>query len=361
MKTKATIFLFWFICIIETPTLTKSKRKHKRQNKQQVETAVETITTQTRQSTPKNEVHRIPTIYRPDIIKDVQPLTDHLNHFLKPLDFTPEAIENFIKYTFNHPRYAAEFLPHNFTHIKQFLVNGKEKQLPRIYTKSVCKLFSKKIKETPYTNAYAFSAIIQDIPDLCDYHFSPQTRSSLEGVTEKVKDLLYSSFLNKFSYFQDKPDEFLDELSEHIASETKKNDEEDVSDDQLRYSIIHLLENGLNKIIWSAEDQHEIWPSIKKLDEDLSTLAERQIIGEDDDLDDLYWSLANRFCYFIEQMSEHLDLSFYTPIKKDIEESNLVMFQLEEQEDNMESKAQRMARAIVEAEAKYQAQKMGLL
>lgn len=280
--------------------------------------------------------------------------TDVATNFLEPVACTQRGLESFFKNVFNHPDYASEFLPYNFSHLTQLLQYGKEKEQPNVYTKSVLKLFLQKIKSCPHINAYEFCDLLEKFPSLVDHKSNAQNSNGIfEQLKKSIKELLHSAFLNKFSFFQEKPDEFLDELSIETAKAVQGyNFSSDTSAEQLSASVVRFIENGLGKIIWSPTDQHEIWNSFKMISLNLEILSKQGIILELDDLDDLYWSLMNRFCYFVDTMAIHLNPIFYAQIKKDLEENNLPIFHMEEQEELLETKIKHLAHTILKAEAK---------
>lgn len=296
-----------------------------------------------------------------DINDDQAAHKDPIVNFLSPIEFTSEGTHTFIKHVYNHPEYATDFLPHNFTHVLQFLQHGKQTKQSRIYTKSVCKFFAKKENELSYINPYSYDDMLKQLPDLLEYQFESKTKTDIVANNNTIKEILSTS-LQKFSPNAQSPEQFFDGVAQeimHAFGDKKSNDE--VSENQLRQVIVRFIDNGLNKLIWSPDDQKEIWTSIKNISEHLATLTESNIIDTTDDLDDLYWSLTNRFCYFLENMGQYLGPSFFQAVKDDLQNRSLFMLQLEEQEDLMTCKTERIARSLFAAEAKARARQLGLI
>jgi hypothetical protein len=93
------------------------------------------------------------------------------------------------------------------------------------------------------------------------------------------------------------------------------------------------------------------WTQVKHIAEQLASLLDNNIIDDTNDLDDLYWSLLTRYCYFIELTATDNAPSFYSYIKKDIAHSSLLFLELPEQDTFIESKLSYMQRTLATAEA----------
>lgn len=76
------------------------------------------------------------------------------------------------------------------------------------------------------------------------------------------------------------------------------------------------------------------------------------ILDDLNELDELYWTVTSRFCYFLETMSTDLPLSFYQQIKHDLETEPQLLAEIAEQESFMEKKVDYLKRIVVTSEAK---------
>ena len=86
-------------------------------------------------------------------------------NFYAPVDMSPDGIKNFLQQVYNRSEYL-DVLPTNLNHLVQFLENGKKNNQSRAYIRSVVKLFSNKLKGVQYINAYAFSLMLSQFPEL---------------------------------------------------------------------------------------------------------------------------------------------------------------------------------------------------
>ncbi len=85
------------------------------------------------------------------------------------------------------------------------------------------------------------------------------------------------------------------------------------------------------------------------------------MIADQDDLNSLYLSLMERYCFFLDLTENQLSSSFYQKIKDDIVHNKPAFLDLPEQEQYMETKNQRMMRVVFEGEVKARAREQGLL
>lgn len=287
---------------------------------------------------------------------------EQLTMLCNPILFTRKGVSHFLKDIFSSRCYHEDFLPHNFTHFIEFLEHGKATNQTKLYVQSTVRLFSNKLKCSRYVTAYAFCDMVEKLPDLLDGYFREQPTSALTRFKNSVKKTLYDWFLSKFSLFQSEPDDFFEGLSEDIATQIARSAtvEERVENERLRQSLIRFLEIGLNKLVWSPFDQEEVWESVKAISFKLTTLMEYDIISHDD-LDDLFKSLIERFTIFLELTGSDLSLEMIDKIKEDITQGQLLLFELEEEEEFIETKSERMLNAVMGTRAKILAQEYGLI
>lgn len=74
-----------------------------------------------------------------------------------------------------------------------------------------------------------------------------------------------------------------------------------------------------------------------------------------DDLNGLYVTLLERYCYFLDIASADLPLTFYTGVQQDILSAPAALLTHAEQEDMVETKLQRFKRALTIGQAKTRA------
>lgn len=280
-----------------------------------------------------------------------------------PVDASPEGIRNFLQHVYNRHEYD-EILPTNLSHIIQFLEHGKKNNQSRAYVKSVIKLFSNKLKGVPYINAYAYSFMLADFPELLNDYFLIKRATGLNKYKETLNSILYQTFLSKYDFFKKSPQEFFDALSQEII-ETLQHDlptmSDDISQEELRHTLVRFFEIGINKLIWHPEEHDKIWASVKSISRQLEALMEHNIIDDSNDLDDLFWTLIHRFCYFLDLAHESLPVKFFETIKNDIATEQLLLVELEEQEALITSKRDHLLHVVRGGLARKQGVAQGLI
>ena len=268
------------------------------------------------------------------------------------------------------PQYCKEILPNNFSYLTDLLQYGNDVGQPRAYIRSVFKLFSNLLKGAEYVNAYAFSDLIDQFPSLIKQHLTAQeSRTYLNNTAlydanmfdrfkATVNNMLYMKFSTEYEAFKQNPEQFLENISNDIV----KTVQEEVSIEQLRQGVIRFCEVGLGKLIWSPEDQEKTWHCVKSISNRLATLLEHNILDDVNDLDDLYWTLVHRYCFFIDITNADMPVKFYQNVKNDIASQQLLLFELDEQDTNfIEPKIQFLTRTLLNAEAKSRAFEQGIL
>jgi hypothetical protein len=280
-----------------------------------------------------------------------------------PVDASPEGIKNFLQHVYNRQEYI-EILPTNLSHITQFLKYGKKNNQSRAYVKSVVKLFSNKLKGVQCLNAYAYSLMLGQMPDLLSDYFLIKRPTGLTQYKDTLNSILYQTFLAKYDFFKKSPQEFFDALSQEII-ETLQHDlpalSDDISTDELRNTLVRFLEIGINKLVWHPEEYGKIWSNVKTISRQLEALMENNIIDDANDLDDLYWTLIHRLTYFIDLAHDTLPAQFFETIKTDINSEQLLLVELEEQEALITSKRDHLLHIVRTSLARKQGVAKGLI
>lgn len=297
------------------------------------------------------------TVFIPDNQQLISFSDARYDSFLQRIDYNRKSIKYFFKSIFNNRNYAEQFLALNFSHTMQLLNFSNMSDQPCAYVKSVAKIFTKKTKESSYINAYAFSELLEKLPGLIGKHFN----GSADKQKNAIKECLYDFLISNFSALKRDPENALDELSHKIHALTEgKNAEYDIPVRELQYAIKEFLEIALSKIIWSVEDQHEVWQSVKCISEQLQVLLVYHIIDDISSLDELFWTLLTRFNYFL-SMAEELDPACYLAMEKDLATLQAPLWSIEEAEEHLTTKADFLKQAIVTAQIRSHAFKRGMI
>ena len=260
------------------------------------------------------------------------------------------SIGDFLKDIFNAPAYAENFLPNNFFHMIELLQYGNQTGKDNVYVRAVIRLFANKMKASSYINAYAFSDLLSQLPSVLDRHFAIKSETVLNSLKDIIYELQYQSFKSKFPEFKASPETFLSNLAQQI---------EDAA--ELRKLVNLFLEVCLNKLIWSPQDQFETWQNTKVIADQLACLYQRTIIADLEDLNSLCITLLERYCFFLDVAGAQIDIATYEKIKEDINTCRTPLLDLAEQEDVLETKAQRLSRCILSLEAKARARESGIV
>ncbi|MGB8467793.1 MAG: hypothetical protein WCE21_02225 [Candidatus Babeliales bacterium] len=300
-----------------------------------------------------------PVVMQTPAMEQFDTLFDELS---KPVQFHKRGVQEFLQHTFSRTEYAQEFLPHTFSHMLEFLQFGKDSHQNSVYVTSTIRLFGNKLKMCSYISESAFNDLLERLPTLLEAHLVKTPLSLVTEARNTLKRLMYNTFLSKFSFFKEDPDTFFEDLSGELLEGLNRTQyiQNSVDKEQLRQQLIRFLELALNKVMWSPQEP-DVWTSVKATSEYLHTLMDCAIINRDD-LDDLYQSLIARFIYFLDLVGSELSLEVIQAIKADIGENRLLLLTMEEQEEFIEAKAERLLKAVERAETRVIAyQETGLV
>ncbi len=280
-----------------------------------------------------------------------------------PIKFTQTGVNSFFKDTLNTSRYRQEVLPNNFSHMVQFIEHGHKRRQGRAYTQSILRLFNNVLKGSMYINAYAFNDFIQQITPLLHKQCTPGYLDPAKIMKKRINDILYANFLNKFDQFKQDPDSFFDGISGDIAICTQDPAllPGDISCQELRKTLMSFFEHGIGKLVWSPENGMQTWKNVKDLAQSLEALLDQKIFTDEDDLNDLFISLVERYALFLDINAPFIPIDCYQEIKKEVIAQNLYFLELDEQESFLEKKSHRMMHALMESEAKARASEYGIV
>lgn len=284
---------------------------------------------------------------------------------------TTKSQENLLKslqYELRDPSYRKKILPNNFSHLSNLISTGNNSNQPPAYLRSVVKLFSNLLKGAEYVNAQAFETFMDTFPTLTQPYFSLTasrtyiTNGALydahmfDRFKATVNNVLYFKFSSDYDAFKQDPAQFL----EHISSEILTIAQEEITREHVRQSIVRFGEIALSKLIWDVAQPEKSWTNVKRIADQLATLLEYNVLDDTNDLDDLYWTLLTRYCYFLDLTATDIAPSFYTHVKHDLLAGNIILFELPEQDTIIETKLSYMQRTLISAEAQSRAHYMSV-
>lgn len=364
MNKTVSFFLFYFFTVFSfvqlqgesvgnSSEITPIKRTKKRLTKPtRAESAAPILDIQAAQ-----KINDLPKICTPEVKRFEPEPTEsdkRLCLFLHKLEFTQDGIATFFSQTFNRKEYATEFLPHSFSHLIQFLRYAQQTDQSQEFVDGVLRLFSTKLKGASFVNASAFEKLLDAVACSCS-DLLPHEKLSL---WKEIKRLLWTNFKNKFSALKEDPMNFFEDISDQIIQKIKV---EVTTPDRLRGTIIRFIGSSIDKVAWSAVDQEQTWKSFTAIAQKISLLYQKGIINDPFDLNELYWGLIERYCFFLELTGSQLTLNTIESIKKSLTTQKLEWLELEEQEQGLETKKHRLIQAIIETEAKIRVAQEGVL
>lgn len=273
------------------------------------------------------------------------------------------SIKSFLENVYNNNAYAQRFLAFNFSHMHTLLTYAQENEKPKAYVVSVLKLFTQKLKSATYINAYAFSELLILLPEL----LKPLALSDLshkEVIKRAVKDRLYTFFLQEFNELKESPEDTLNKLSNNlydIAHTQSSYSSDDIALTELQQSIGKFLEVTLGKLIWCATDQQEVWKSVKDISYNLELLLVNNSIANVETLDELYWTLIHRFCYFLNVAGNQLKQECYHTIQEDLTHKRFTLWASPEREAYITSKEDHFKQALLDSEVRSRAWQAGMI
>lgn len=253
------------------------------------------------------------------------------------------------------------------SHMGTFLQQACSVDSSRGYAQLIFDLFANKFKGTEYLAAYQFETFVADLPDCMQssiniekvqqYLRNPYNNETLfNRFTSITHNILYQQFSTKYDQFKANPDQFLLSIAEEITDIARAEAEVEL----LRHTVVRFLEICLSKLVWSPHDDIKTWESVKRIANQMAFLVERNIITDINHLDDLYWSLLYRYCYFLDIAGPLLSNSFFQAIKDDIATHQLLFLELEEQDPFMGSKLKHLQQTIMHTQARALIQKQGM-
>lgn len=287
------------------------------------------------------------------------PIAFDKHHFLQKIRFTQRGMRCFIEHKYNHDQYA-DFLANNFCHFEQFI--KRDTPQTRSYYQSVLRMFGNKLKQSMYINPYAYSEMLDEITPCLQKACATEHTPAFKTLQTKISSAMYDAMLQKFDYLKIDPDAYFTDLSQDIISliNTTQELSGDASVEELRKSFMVFFETTVNKLIWSPKEYEHAWRNVKIIADQLTRLYEKDILNDQDDLNDLFVTLLERFCLFLDLSYAEIPVEFYETVRADIGTKQFLLLELE-QEQFLETKAQRLERAVTMTEAKTRAYHAGIL
>jgi hypothetical protein len=266
--------------------------------------------------------------------------------FAAPVVFSAAGIKDFFWERFNSHAYTAEFLPHCFLHVEDFLHHSFKSKYQRSMALVTLDLFHQRLKECRHTNPFALSLLIKQLP----VFLGSFCRDETDIYKKRTSELIYKALDEHFEELKANPQLFIDNLAHEIV-ETIVNPGEPTAQ-EISNMTVRFIESALDKAMWDPRDQEYTWELVKLIAEQLGTLHTANVIMYEKDLNHMMWSLISRYAYFIELSGPELSLTCYQHIRDDIENCAIKapFLLLEELDEHSITKRDRLMEIVLAGE-----------
>lgn len=274
-----------------------------------------------------------------------------------------KSLIKYVKEIYNRKDYP-QALSQDGSHILQFMDLSNELNLGAETVYVYMRLFYNKIKACEVIDDAMIVQLLETMPHKLERHFISEHEDQ-EGIYDLafIKHQIESTMLSKFTEhlpsFQSEPDIFISNLAQDLASyyqqeidrSTKQKNDADARE-RLRTIIIKFFDLGLNKTMWTPETYQNPWESFNIIGDGLVLLAQYGIVKHMDDLDDLFWSLTHRFCFFLDLAGASLPLDLYEEIERDLDNCSVPFLEMNEQDEGITSKKETLFECLLQAKAR---------
>ena len=166
---------------------------------------------------------------------------------------------------------------------------------------------------------------------------------SFDLYKEGIQNCLVTGLSTQFDLFKKDPHFVLNQL----AIELTAYYQEGLSIESVRHAVINLMHLSLNKVVWSVYDQEKNWLSVKTIASLIVGLINDDIITNIADIDDLLWTLTERYALFLELVGSNLSDSCYTKISSELNDISCIFAFINEQNSCLYSIVDRLKSALI--------------
>jgi hypothetical protein len=270
------------------------------------------------------------------------------------------SLTNYIKEMYNNQYYAI-FLSQDGSHIIQFLELSNDINLDIEALYAGLRLFHNKIKTCELIDDSFLHQVMDPMPILLEKFFDDTELvfPKYQLLSQQTEDLLLAQFRENRDIFDETPNLFLNEISQQIGKLTKE--EFDILEEmvekkeitqRLQSLVIRFIEMALSKVMWDHTSYESVWESVLAIANSIQLLGVNGTIAFIEDLDDVFWSLTYRFCYFLNIIGSIFPTSFYEEIESDIDNGLVFFLELPELDKGITPKKQVLKNALFKAKIK---------
>ncbi len=283
-------------------------------------------------------------------------LTDIPDFFFRPLEYSDTSFSFFLKRIYNHRKYPQGFLALNFLHVLSGVNLAPQAEQPRRYIAKLFYLFDRKMQGI-YVNPYAFFDLLHSLPSAVA-PFCNRAKEKKDKVKE-IKECVCAYIVDNFQNFKAQPEKTLNTLADRLYDLTASSDEKDISIKELQHSLHYFLGRALSHLVWSPSDQADTWQLVKKISCALEKCSEYSMLDEEM-LDDLFWTLLQRYAFFIDLCASDLMQPFFDIVYNDLKTERAALWLAPEREELITTKQAYIHSVLMEAEIKSRASSTAL-
>lgn len=170
--------------------------------------------------------------------------------------------------------------------------------------------------------------------------------------TERVAESLYTGF----DLLRTEPTAFVKKLARELERSTVKNvnqyEKLIETRSEIRSMVSKFFEHTLSKTMWNYLAYQSIWPSVLSIAHGIHRIHDYKIITNENEINDLYWSLTYKFCFFIDFIGSAFPKSFYDAIENDINNGVVGFLDWEEPEHKALSKRDVLCASLTKGKMK---------
>jgi hypothetical protein len=260
---------------------------------------------------------------------------------MERIQFADRGLQKFFM-RFNSASYKDHTLPnYSMMHLIEFMEYSKNMDDPRFFCLSILNLFHNRFKDCTWTHPYAFTMFVNELPNVLK-HVCIDDETIIK---DDIKQTIRHALLQDFQTLKSNPNAFLDKVSTTIYDNIMYSSEPPLVEFQAFMG--RFLESVINKLVWDPAEGVDTWESAKLLAEKLDALVAARIIRDDSELNNLYWSLITRYCYFLDSVGSQISKETLTTIQQDIRERSHILIGLSEDEEVAMSKADRLQQSLL--------------
>jgi hypothetical protein len=230
------------------------------------------------------------------IAKDSIPDIEDISFFYAPIEFTPKGTRCFFSHVFDHEKYLTDFLPHNLSHLRQFLEYERKEVKSAPFTVMIIRTFINKLKAIKCMDALECYRFLVDLPQLLSHHISPNFEASSTAIYERVG--------NNYEEIKKWRNNVWIDLNMCL---------------ELCHQREKLVELLISKIMWLPKDGEKCWQIFRELYNHLNNIFGTQKNSSYD----ISWMLVYRFVEFIDLFGSEIPCEVYNKAIQDLDEQRI--------------------------------------